>query len=77
MLIEVLRYVHGVSTEELRELAYILALGENQVRVQGAGANRAAPGQDRQRCRPETELPAGRPPCDHPHPAATSMKRAA
>jgi hypothetical protein len=37
MLIEVLRYVHGVSNEELREPAYTMALGENQVRVQVPG----------------------------------------
>jgi hypothetical protein len=37
MLIEVLRYVHGVSTEELREPAYTLALGEKQIRVQVPG----------------------------------------
>jgi len=37
MLIEVLRYVHGASNEELREPAYTLALGEKQVRVQVPG----------------------------------------
>jgi hypothetical protein len=35
MLIEVLRYVHGASNEELREPAYVMALGENQVQVPG------------------------------------------
>jgi hypothetical protein len=37
MLIEVLRYVHGASNEELREPAYTLALGEKEVRVQVPG----------------------------------------
>jgi len=37
MLIEVLRYVHGASNEELREPAYTLAIGEHQVRVQVPG----------------------------------------
>ena len=35
LLLEVLRYVHGVSNEELREPVYTLALGEVQVRVPG------------------------------------------
>lgn len=35
LLIEVLRYVHGVSTEELREPVYTVALGETHVRVPG------------------------------------------
>jgi hypothetical protein len=33
LLIEVLRYVHGVSNEELREPVYTMALGETHVRV--------------------------------------------
>ncbi len=33
LLIEVLRYVHGVSNEELREPVYTLALGETHVQV--------------------------------------------
>lgn len=33
LLIEVLRYVHGVSNEELREPVYTVALGEVQVQV--------------------------------------------
>lgn len=37
MLIEVLRYVHGASNEELREPAYLFALGETQVQVQVPG----------------------------------------
>lgn len=37
LLIEVLRYVHGISNEELREPAYTLALGERQVRVRVPG----------------------------------------
>jgi hypothetical protein len=37
LLIEVLRYVHGVTNEELREPAYTLTLGEAQVRVQVPG----------------------------------------
>ena len=37
MLIEVLRYVHGASNEELQEPAYLFALGETQVRVQVPG----------------------------------------
>jgi len=37
LLIEVLRYVHGASNEELREPAYLFALGENQARVQVPG----------------------------------------
>jgi hypothetical protein len=37
MLIEVLRYVHGVSNHELREPAYTMAVGEYQVRVQVPG----------------------------------------
>jgi hypothetical protein len=37
MLIEVLRHVHGATNEELREPAYTLAIGENQVRVQVPG----------------------------------------
>ncbi len=37
MLIEVLRYIHGVSNEELRAPVYTLAIGENQVRVQVPG----------------------------------------
>lgn len=35
LLIEVLRYVHGVSNEELREPVYMMALGETRVRVPG------------------------------------------
>ncbi len=35
LLIEVLRYVHGVSNEELREPVYTMALGETRVRVPG------------------------------------------
>jgi hypothetical protein len=37
LLIEVLRYVHGASNEELREPAYTLGLGESQVLVQVPG----------------------------------------
>ncbi|MEI6862575.1 MAG: hypothetical protein WCL04_10035, partial [Verrucomicrobiota bacterium] len=37
MLIEVLRYVHGVGDKELREPIYTLAIGEGQVRVQVPG----------------------------------------
>jgi hypothetical protein len=37
MLIEVLRHVHGISNEELREPVYTMALGENRVRVQVPG----------------------------------------
>ena len=37
MLIEVLRYVHGASNEELREPAYLFALGETQAQVQVPG----------------------------------------
>jgi hypothetical protein len=37
LLIEVLRYVHGATNEELREPAYTLALGKNQVKVQVPG----------------------------------------
>jgi hypothetical protein len=37
MLIEVLRYVHGASNEELRDPAYTLSIGERQVRVQVPG----------------------------------------
>lgn len=33
LLIEVLRYVHGVSNDELRETIYTLALGETHVQV--------------------------------------------
>lgn len=33
LLVEVLRYVHGATNEELREPAYLFALGENQARV--------------------------------------------
>ncbi len=33
MLIEVLRYVHGVTNEELRDPSYMLAIGETQVRL--------------------------------------------
>lgn len=33
LLIEVLRYVHGVSNEELRKPVYTMALGETHVRV--------------------------------------------
>jgi len=33
LLIEVLRYVNGVSNEELREPSYTLAIGERQIRV--------------------------------------------
>jgi len=35
LLIEVLRYVHGVSNEELREFIYTLALGDTVVQVPG------------------------------------------
>lgn len=35
LLIEVLRYVHGVSNEELRDPVYTMALGETRVRVPG------------------------------------------
>jgi hypothetical protein len=35
LLIEVLRYVHGVSNEELCEPVYTMALGETHVRVPG------------------------------------------
>lgn len=35
LLIEVLRHVHGVSNEELREPAYTMALGKTHVRVPG------------------------------------------
>ena len=35
LLIEVLRYVHGVSNEELREPVYTMALRETHVRVPG------------------------------------------
>ncbi len=37
LLIEVLRYVHGVTDEELREPAYTMAIGEKQVQVQVPG----------------------------------------
>jgi hypothetical protein len=37
LLIEVLRHVHGVSNEELREPAYTLVIGERPVRVQVPG----------------------------------------
>jgi len=37
MLIEVLRYVHGATNEELREPAYTLAIGAEEVRVQVPG----------------------------------------
>lgn len=37
MLIEVLRYVHGATNEELRDPAYTLAIGEEAVRVQVPG----------------------------------------
>ena len=37
MLIEVLRYVYGATNEELREPAYTLAIGAEQVRVQVPG----------------------------------------
>jgi hypothetical protein len=37
LLIEVLRYLRGVSNEELREPAYTMALGENEVLVQVPG----------------------------------------
>jgi hypothetical protein len=37
LLVEVLRYVHGVSDEELRDPVYTLAIGESQVRVQVPG----------------------------------------
>ena len=37
MLIEVLRYVHGATNEELREPAYTLAIGADEVRVQVPG----------------------------------------
>jgi hypothetical protein len=33
LLIEVLRYVNGVSNEELREPSYTMAMGERQIRV--------------------------------------------
>ena len=35
LLIEVLRYVHGVSNEELRDPVYTMALGKTHVRVPG------------------------------------------
>jgi hypothetical protein len=35
LLVEVLRYVHGVSNEELRAPLYTMALGETRVRVPG------------------------------------------
>jgi hypothetical protein len=35
LLIEVLRYVHGVSNEELREPVYTIAAGKTRVRVPG------------------------------------------
>lgn len=35
LLIEVLRYVHGVTNAELREPVYTIALGETRVRVPG------------------------------------------
>ncbi len=35
LLIEVLRYVHGVSNEELREPVYTIGLGETRVQVPG------------------------------------------
>ncbi len=35
LLIEVLRYVHGVSNEELRDPVYTMALGKTRVRVPG------------------------------------------
>ena len=35
LLVEVLRYVHGVSNEELRTPLYTMALGETRVRVPG------------------------------------------
>ena len=37
MLIEVLRYVHGATNEELREPTYTLAIGAEEVRVQVPG----------------------------------------
>lgn len=37
MLIEVLRYVHGASVEELRNPAYTLSIGDRQVRVRVPG----------------------------------------
>lgn len=37
LLIEVLRYVHGATNEELREPAYLFALGEKAVQVQAPG----------------------------------------
>jgi hypothetical protein len=37
LLIEVLRYVNGVTNEELREPAYTLAVGEHQVRMKVPG----------------------------------------
>lgn len=37
MLIEVLRYVRGVSNEELRDPVYEFAIGEQQVRVRAPG----------------------------------------
>jgi hypothetical protein len=37
MLIEVLRYVHGATSEDLREPAYTMALGERHVQVQIPG----------------------------------------
>ena len=37
LLVEVLRYVKGATNEELREPAYLFAIGENQARVQAPG----------------------------------------
>ena len=37
MLIEVLRYVHGATAEDLREPSYTMSIGENHVRVQVPG----------------------------------------
>lgn len=37
MLIEVLRYIHGATEEELRDPVYTLSIGERQVRVQVPG----------------------------------------
>ncbi len=37
LLIEVLRYVHGVTNEDLRDPVYLFALGEKAVQVQAPG----------------------------------------
>lgn len=37
LLVEVLRYVHGATNEEMRDPVYLFALGESEVRVQVSG----------------------------------------